>query len=109
MNTLYNALADHPDIRKVDFSSCCSASPAAWPCSRRSPRKWRQLTGKAIIEGYGLSETSPVLCANRLDLEEFTGTVGFPLPSTDISIRDADGNDGPAWAKPAKSARAGRR
>jgi long-chain acyl-CoA synthetase len=54
-------------------------------------RKWRQLTGKAIVEGYGLSETSPVLCANRPDIEEFTGTVGYPVSSTEISIRDAAG------------------
>jgi long-chain acyl-CoA synthetase len=58
-------------------------------------RKWRRLSGKAIIEGYGLSETSPVLCANRPDLEEFSGTVGYPLPSTEISIRNADGEPVP--------------
>ncbi len=54
-------------------------------------RKWRQLTGKPIIEGYGLSETSPVLCVNRPDIEEFTGTVGYPVSSTEISIRDPSG------------------
>jgi long-chain acyl-CoA synthetase len=54
-------------------------------------RKWRQLTGKTIVEGYGLSETSPVLCANRPDIEEFNGAVGYPVPSTEISIRDAMG------------------
>jgi len=54
-------------------------------------RKWKQVTGQPIVEGYGLSETSPVVCANRLDIEEFTGTIGYPLPSTDISVRSADG------------------
>ena len=55
-------------------------------------RKWKELTGSPIVEGYGLSETSPVVCANRLDIAEFTGTIGYPVPSTDVSIRDADGN-----------------
>jgi long-chain acyl-CoA synthetase len=58
-------------------------------------RKWRVLTGKAIIEGYGLSETSPVVCANRPDIEEFSGTVGYPLPSTEISIRNSAGESAP--------------
>ena len=48
-------------------------------------KKWKQVTGQPIVEGYGLSETSPVVCANRLDIEEFTGTIGYPLPSTDVS------------------------
>jgi long-chain acyl-CoA synthetase len=55
-------------------------------------KRWKELTGCPIVEGYGLSETSPVVCANRLDIEEFTGTIGYPIPSTDVSIRDADGN-----------------
>jgi long-chain acyl-CoA synthetase len=54
-------------------------------------KKWRQVTGQPIVEGYGLSETSPVVCANRLDIEEFTGTIGYPLPSTDVSVRAGDG------------------
>ena len=55
-------------------------------------KKWKEVTGTPIVEGYGLSETSPVVCANRLDIEEFTGTIGYPVPSTDVSIRDADGS-----------------
>jgi len=54
-------------------------------------KRWKALTGKPIIEGYGLSETSPVVCINRPDLEEFSGTIGYPVPSTDISIRSRDG------------------
>jgi long-chain acyl-CoA synthetase len=54
-------------------------------------KKWKEVTGQPIVEGYGLSETSPVICANRLDIDEFTGTIGYPLPSTDVSIRGADG------------------
>ena len=54
-------------------------------------KKWKAVTGQPIVEGYGLSETSPVVCANRLDIEEFTGTIGYPLPSTDVSVRAQDG------------------
>jgi long-chain acyl-CoA synthetase len=54
-------------------------------------KKWKGVTGQPIVEGYGLSETSPVVCANRLDIEEFTGTIGYPLPSTDVSVRSSDG------------------
>ena len=95
VNTLYNVLADHPDIRKVDFSSVLFCVAGGMAMQQAVARKWRQLTGKAIIEGYGLSETSPVLCANRLDLEEFSGTVGYPLPSTEISIRNPAGEPVP--------------
>jgi long-chain acyl-CoA synthetase len=92
VNTLYNALADHPDIGKVDFSNVVFCVAGGMAMQAAVARKWRQLSGKAIIEGYGLSETSPVLCGNRYDLDEFSGTVGYPLPSTDISIRDASGD-----------------
>ena len=98
VNTLYNVLADHPDIGKVDFSSlifCVAGGMAMQPAVAR---KWRKLTGKAIIEGYGLSETSPVLCVNRPDLQEFSGTVGYPLPSTEISIRTPSGEPAPQGA-----------
>jgi len=57
--------------------------------------RWQEVTGSIIYEGYGLSETSPVATANRFDATEFTGTIGLPLPSTDIAIRDEDGNDLP--------------
>ncbi len=92
VNTLYNVLADHPDIGKVDFSHVIFFVAGGMATQQAVARKWRKLTGKAIIEGYGLSETSPVLCGNRPDIEEFTGTVGYPLPSTEISIRDSAGD-----------------
>jgi long-chain acyl-CoA synthetase len=91
VNTLYNALADHPGLQRVDFSKVAFCIAGGMSTQAAVARKWRKLTGKAILEGYGLSETSPVLCANRADLEEFSGTVGYPLPSTDISLRDAAG------------------
>jgi long-chain acyl-CoA synthetase len=91
VNTLYNALADHPGLKKVDFSKVHFCVAGGMATQAAVARKWRELTGKAILEGYGLSETSPVLCANRGDLREFSGTVGYPVPSTEISIRDPMG------------------
>ncbi|MCW2275705.1 AMP-binding protein [Rhodoblastus acidophilus] len=95
VNTLYNALADHPDIKKVDFSGVALCIAGGMAMQAAVARKWRDLTGKPVLEGYGLSETSPVLCVNRPDIEEFTGTVGYPVPSTEISIRNAQGEDVP--------------
>jgi long-chain acyl-CoA synthetase len=95
VNTLYNVLADHPDVKKVDFGSVLFCIAGGMAMQPTVARKWRQLTGKAIIEGYGLSETSPVLCANRPDLAEFSGTVGYPFPSTEISIRNSSGEPVP--------------
>jgi long-chain acyl-CoA synthetase len=91
VNTLYNALADHPGLKKVDFSKVKFCVAGGMSTQAAVARKWRELTGKAILEGYGLSETCPVLCGNRADLREFSGTVGFPVPSTEISIRDPAG------------------
>ncbi len=91
VNTLYNALVDHPGLKQVDFHAVNFCVAGGMSMQAAVARKWRQRTGKAIIEGYGLSETSPVLCGNRSDLAEFSGTVGYPVPSTDISIRDASG------------------
>jgi long-chain acyl-CoA synthetase len=70
--------------------------------------KWLQVTGCPVVEGYGLSETSPVATSNRLDNTEFTGTIGLPVPSTEIVIRDDDGRDLPIGTA-AKSASAARR
>jgi len=91
VNTLYNALVDHPGMKSIDYSSVVTFAAGGMAVQPAVARKWRQLTGKPIVEGYGLSETSPVLCVNRPDIEEFTGTVGYPVPSTEISIRDPSG------------------
>ena len=92
VNTLYNALLNHPDfgahrfLRPEDF-----ATAAAWRCSRPSTTSGRRPPAICIIEGYGLSETSPVATCNRSDMTEFTGNIGLPVPSTDIAILDDDG------------------
>ena len=91
LNTLYNALAHAPGIEKVDFSQMVFAVSGGMATQEAVARKWKDITGQPIVEGYGLSETSPVVCANRLDIEEFTGTIGYPLPSTDVAVRSGDG------------------
>ena len=91
LNTLYNALAHAPGIEKVDFSQMVFAVSGGMATQEAVAKKWKDVTGQPIVEGYGLSETSPVVCANRLDIKDFTGTIGYPLPSTDVSVRGSDG------------------
>ncbi|WP_439497664.1 AMP-binding protein [Bosea sp. (in: a-proteobacteria)] len=95
VNTLYNALATHPEIKGVDFSELRFAVAGGMATQAVVAKRWKDVTGRPIVEGYGLSETSPVASANRPDIAEFTGTIGFPLPSTDFAIRDAENNEMP--------------
>jgi long-chain acyl-CoA synthetase len=92
VNTLYSALLHHPDFGKIDWSMLKSAIGGGMAVQQAVADAWFKATGRPIIEGYGLSETSPVLTCNRGDITEWTGTIGLPLPSTDISIRDDDNN-----------------
>src|SRR3954464_12714845 len=91
VNTLYKALANHSQIGTVDFSKLAFCIGGGMAPQAAVAQRWKARTGKPIIEGYGLSETSPVVCINRPDLEEFSGTIGYPVPSTDVSIRSHDG------------------
>src|SRR3954466_623528 len=91
VNTLYNALANHSQIGTVDFSKLAFCIAGGRATQAAVAQRWKARTGKPIIEGYGLSETSPVVCVNRLDFEEFSGTVGYPVPSTEVSIRSLEG------------------
>lgn len=91
VNTLYNALANNPEFARLDFSSLRMCNGGGMAVQKPVADKWRELTGVAIIEGYGLSETSPVATCNRADGKEFTGTIGLPVPSTDIAIIDDEG------------------
>lgn len=95
VNTLYNALVNHPDFAKLDFSHLKTANGGGMAVQQAVNDKWRQATGKSIIEGYGLSETSPVATCNRSDETGFTGSIGLPVPSTDIAILDDDGKPVP--------------
>jgi long-chain acyl-CoA synthetase len=93
VNTLYNALLNHPDFGKLDLSMLKAAVGGGMAVQKSVADAWVKATGKPIVEGYGLSETSPVLTCNRGDIGEWTGTIGFPMPSTDISIRGDDGHE----------------
>ena len=92
VNTLYNALLNHPDFSKIDFTGLKISNGGGMAVQQAVNDKWKKATGTCIIEGYGLSETSPVATCNRADLTEFTGTIGMPVPSTDVAILDDDGN-----------------
>jgi long-chain acyl-CoA synthetase len=95
VNTLANALASRKDFAAVDFSRLVISISGGMATQASVAKKWKDVTGTPLIEGYGLSETSPVVCVNRLDMPEFTGAVGLPLPSTDVSIRDVSGAEVP--------------
>jgi long-chain acyl-CoA synthetase len=95
VNTLYNALANHPEIGQVNFDELRFAVAGGMATQAPVARHWKEVTGRPIVEGYGLSETSPVASINRPDISEFTGTIGFPVPSTDFAVRDAEGHDVP--------------
>ena len=93
VNTLYNGLLYTPGFESVDFSRLKLAVGGGMAMQRAVADRWREVTGVPVVEAYGLTETSPAAVANRLDQAEFTGSIGLPLPSTDISIRDDDGNE----------------
>lgn len=95
VNTLYAALMNHPDFSKIDFSSLRISNGGGMAIQKAVAERWFKLTGCPIVEGYGLSETSPSATCNPTDNEEFTGTIGLPLPATEIAIRDDDGRPVP--------------
>ena len=95
VNTLYNALLNNPEFVKLDFSGLKIANGGGMAVQRAVAERFFKLTGCPIIEGYGLSETSPVLTCNRADSTAYTGTIGLPVPSTEISIRDDDDKEVP--------------
>ena len=91
LNTLFNALANNADFVKLDFSGLILSLGGGMAVQRPVAEQWQAVTGCAVAEGYGLSETSPVATSNRFDNAGFTGTIGLPIPSTEIDIRDDDG------------------
>jgi len=93
VNTLYNALLNHPDFGKINFKGLRAANGGGMAVQRAVAERFVGLTGCPIIEGYGLSETSPVLTCNPATSAEYTGTIGLPVPSTEISIRDEEGRE----------------
>ncbi|MFD1985317.1 long-chain fatty acid--CoA ligase [Mesorhizobium newzealandense] len=95
LNTLFNALLNNEDFRKLDFKPLVLTLGGGMAVQKGVAERWKALTGCPVTEGYGLSETSPVATANKFTAGGFTGTIGLPLPSTEIAIRDDDGNNLP--------------
>ena len=93
VNTLYNALLNDPGFASLNLSKLLIANGGGMAVQRGVAARWRELTGRPIIEGYGLSETSPCATSNPSNGADFSGSVGVPLPSTLISIRDDDGRE----------------
>jgi len=93
VNTLFNALANDPDFARLDFSELVVSNGGGMAVQKATAEKWLKITGCPVVEGYGLSETSPIATINRSDLADFSGTIGLPVPSTEISIRDDDGRE----------------
>ena len=95
VNTLFNALMNHPDFTKIDFSSLRVTLGGGMAVQKAVADRWKKLTGCTLIEAYGLSETSPAVTINPLDLEDYNGSIGLPIPSTDVSLRGDDGKEVP--------------
>ncbi|GAC1334751.1 MAG: long-chain fatty acid--CoA ligase [Bradyrhizobium sp.] len=95
VNTLYNALLHTPGFEKIDFSKLKTSFGGGMATQKAVAEAWLKTTGCALSEGYGLSETSPTLTCNPADTDRFSGSIGIPLPSTYVSIRDDDGNEVP--------------
>ena len=95
VNTLFNALMNHPDFTKIDFSSLRVTLGGGMAVQKAVADRWKKLTGCTLIEAYGLSETSPAVTINPLDLEDYNGSIGLPIPSTEVSLRGDDGKEVP--------------
>jgi Acyl-CoA synthetases (AMP-forming)/AMP-acid ligases II len=95
VNTLFNALLHNKDFVKLDFSALKLSVGGGMAVQQAVADKWQQVTGCHLLEGYGLTESSPTVCANPLDLKAFNGSIGLPLPSTEISVRDESANEVP--------------
>jgi long-chain acyl-CoA synthetase len=92
VNTLFNGMLNNPNFKDCDFSALKGSIGGAMAIQETVANKWEEVTGQPLVEGYGLSETSPVLCCNPLNGNHKRGTIGIPMPSTNIAIFDDDGN-----------------
>jgi long-chain acyl-CoA synthetase len=95
VNTLYNALLNNPDFKTLDFSNLVAASGGGMAVQEAVASRWVAATGAPILEGYGLSEASPVVSCTPSDWTHYSGTIGLPMPSTDVQIRDDDEREVP--------------
>ncbi|HVJ73727.1 MAG TPA: long-chain-fatty-acid--CoA ligase [Casimicrobiaceae bacterium] len=95
VNTLFNALVNNPAFRQVSFKSLRLVLGGGMAVQEPVAKKWKEITGVTLVEAYGLTETSPAATINPLDLAEYNGSIGLPIPSTDITLRDDAGKDVP--------------
>ncbi|MCB9091077.1 MAG: long-chain-fatty-acid--CoA ligase [Halobacteriovoraceae bacterium] len=93
VNTLFNALINNDEFKKLDFSHLKVTLGGGMAVQRFVAEKWKEVTGRPLIEAYGLTETSPAACINPMTLKEYNGFIGLPIPSTELSIKDDAGND----------------
>lgn len=93
VNTLFNALEHNEDFKKLDFSAFKLTLGGGMAVQKAVAQSWKEITGKPLIEAYGLTETSPAACINPLNIPEYNGKIGVPLPSTDVKILDDDNNE----------------
>jgi acyl-CoA synthetase (AMP-forming)/AMP-acid ligase II len=91
VNTLFNALLQHPQFKTLDFSNLCVSQAGGMAASEGTARAWQEVTGCAMVEGWGMSETCAIGTNNPITSKDFSGTIGLPLPSIEISIKDDDG------------------
>ena len=95
VNTLYNSLLNHPKFKEIDFSKLKLALSGGMALQKSVSLRWAEMTKSRVLEAYGLTETSPAAMINPMYLEGYNGSIGLPLPSTDATIRDDEGNDVP--------------
>ncbi|EKN4057316.1 long-chain-fatty-acid--CoA ligase FadD [Yersinia enterocolitica] len=93
VNTLFNALLNNEEFTKLDFSTLRLSVGGGMPVQKAVAEKWEKLTGKHLLEGYGLTECSPLVTGNPYDLKHYSGSIGLPVPSTDVRLVDDEGND----------------
>ncbi|AIN18680.1 MULTISPECIES: long-chain-fatty-acid--CoA ligase FadD [Yersinia] len=93
VNTLFNALLNNEEFTQLDFSTLRLSVGGGMPVQKAVAEKWENLTGKHLLEGYGLTECSPLVTGNPYDLKHYSGSIGLPVPSTDVRLVDDEGND----------------
>ena len=93
VNTLFNGMVNQPAFAEVDFSQLKLTLGGGMATQRAVAEKWKEVTGTPIVEAYGLTEASPGVCCNPLNIPAYTGSIGLPVPSTEIELRDAEGNE----------------
>ena len=91
VNTLFKTLLNNPAFRRLDFSRLRYVIAGGMPLEKTVSDDWQALTGNVIVEGYGLTETSPLVCVNHMDTATYNGTIGYPMPGTDVTLRDDNG------------------